>query len=223
MLKGERSYIFVLKFENMKEIRNIIFDLGGVLFDINYHHIIDSFNQLGLTHFDVLYTQLKQDHLFDELETGSITASEFRNRIRSISKMEISDEAINSAWNSILIGFPAKNVDLLQRLKKKYRLFLLSNTNEIHEEAFHKMLEKEYNVPVLEDSFEKIYLSHRIHLRKPDPAIFNLVLSENKLKAEETLFIDDSPQHVEAAKKTGIQTIWLQNGDWVGDVLKGLK
>ena len=204
----------------MKEIRSIIFDLGGVLFDINYQNIIDEFKALGLGDFDAKYTQLKQDHLFDLLETGDISASEFRNRIRSIAKTDLKDDQINNAWNSILIGFPKKNIDLLKKLKENYRIFLLSNTNEIHEAAYKGMLVNQYGSQVLENLFERIYLSHHVHLRKPDPEIFQLVIEENNLNPEETLFIDDSPQHIEGAKKAGLQAILLSNDKWVGDLLE---
>ena len=204
----------------MKEIRSIIFDLGGVLFDINYQNIIDEFKALGLGDFDAKYTQLKQDHLFDLLETGDISASEFRNRIRSIAKTDLKDDQINNAWNSILIGFPKKNIDLLKKLKENYRIFLLSNTNEIHEAAYKGMLVNQYGSQVLENLFERIYLSHHVHLRKPDPEIFQHVIEENNLNPEETLFIDDSPQHIEGAKKAGLQAILLSNDKWVGDLLE---
>lgn len=203
----------------MKAIRNIIFDLGGVLFDINYQNIIDSFNELGLDKFEASYTQLKQDHLFDLLETGNISAQEFRNKISNISKTVLRDEQIDNAWNSILIGFPDRNIELLKNLAADYRIFLLSNTNEIHETAFRKMLASQKDKPILEDLFEKVYLSHRVHLRKPDAEIFNLVIEENKLNAAETLFIDDSPQHVQGALRVGLQAKLLENGEWVGDIL----
>ncbi|TAH41196.1 MAG: HAD family phosphatase [Bacteroidetes bacterium] len=204
----------------MKAIRSIIFDLGGVLFDINYQNIIDSFKKLGLGDFDAKYTQLKQDHLFDELETGNISASEFRNRIREIAGKDLNDDEINNAWNSILIGFPKKNIDLLVGLKDSYRIFLLSNTNEIHEKAYKAMLRNQYGNEVLDELFEKIYLSHRVHLRKPNKEIFQLVIDENNLNVEETLFIDDSPQHIEGAKQVGLQAILLKNDKWVGNLLK---
>ena len=206
----------------MNGIRSIIFDLGGVLFDINYQNIIDSFKKLGLGDFDALYTQLKQDHLFDLLETGDITADEFRNRIRSIAKRDITNDEINNAWNSILIGFPKKNIDLLLQLKDQYRIFLLSNTNEIHEKAYKAMLRNLYGTQVLDELFEKIYLSHHIHLRKPNPEIFQLLVDENNLTVNETLFIDDSPQHVEGAKSIGLQAVLLEKNVWVGDLLKQL-
>ncbi len=206
----------------MKEIRSIIFDLGGVLFDINYQNIIDGFKALGLDDFEAKYTQLKQDHLFDLLETGHISAAEFRNRIRVIAKSDLKDDQINNAWNSILIGFPKKNIDLLKKLKDKYRIFLLSNTNEIHEASYKEMLAKQYGSQVLEDLFEQIYLSHHVKLRKPDPEIFRRVINDNKLNPDETLFIDDSPQHIEGAKEVGLQAILLNNDKWVGDLLEDL-
>lgn len=204
----------------MKEIRNIIFDLGGVLYDINYQHIVDSFAKLQLESFDTLFTQLQQDRLFDQLETGHISAEVFRDRIRSISKRQLSDLEIDTAWNSILVGFPERNLELLRSLKNKYRLFLLSNTNEIHEKAFRENLLTQFGRPVLDEEFERVYLSHHIGLRKPDSAIFQLVINENNLAADHTLFIDDSPQHVEGAKESGLHALWLRNGKWIGEALK---
>ncbi len=203
----------------MKVIRNIIFDLGGVLFDIKYQNTINAFKNLGLVNFDSLYTQLKQDHLFDQLETGSISSSEFRNRIRSLGNRNFQDSEIDAAWNSLLIGFPQKNVDLLLRLKGRYRLFLLSNSNEIHELAYSAMIMDSYKRNIFDELFEKVYLSHRIHLRKPGTEIFFKVISENALEPEQTLFIDDSPQNVEGARKAGLQTKWLKNTEWVGDLI----
>lgn len=210
----------MLNFKNMKGIKSIIFDLGGVLFDINYQNIIDSFKQLGLIDFDSIYTQLKQDHLFDEFEKGQINAGEFRNRIRDLAKKNFTDQEIDDAWDSILIGFPQRNVDLLHKLKANYRLFLLSNTNEIHEKSFKAMLYSLYKRDILEECFEKVYLSHLVHCRKPAADVFNLVINENNLDPAHTLFIDDSPQHVEGAKKVGLHALLLGKGEWIGDLLK---
>ncbi|REJ80847.1 MAG: HAD family phosphatase [Bacteroidetes bacterium] len=201
------------------KIRNIIFDLGGVLFDIDYHKTADAFKDLGLKDFTQLYTQLKQHHLFDELETGRISAEEFRRQIRDLSHKNLSDSEIDSAWNAILIGIPDRNAVLLEKLQNEFDLFLLSNTNEIHERAFRGFEGKNYGFDKIEDHFNKVYLSHHIGMRKPDQEIFMHVLKENNLSPHETIFIDDSPQHVAGALKLGIRALLLSKGEWVGDLL----
>ena len=122
-----------------------------------------------------------------------IAPSEFRDRIRESSTLPLSDMQIDDAWNAMLIDLPEENISFLKSLKNKYRIFLLSNTNEIHEQAFTALIQKKFGENVLEKVFEKIYFSHRLKLRKPDLSIFNYVLNENNLAAEETLFVDDCP------------------------------
>ena len=196
----------------MADFKNIIFDFGGVLIDIDYQRCVRSFQKLGFDDFDNWYSQLVQNDLFDDLETGRISPDEFREKIRQASKFRLTDAVIDAAWNSILTGLPPENILLLSRLRPHYRLFLLSNTNAIHETAFTAMIAEEYGRNILPELFERIYFSHHIGMRKPHPEIFLHVLKENNLTAAETLFIDDSPQHIEGAKKTGLQTLFLEKG-----------
>ena len=119
----------------------------------------------------------------------------------------------------MLLDFPKERLDLLQKLKSKYRLFLLSNTNEIHITEFEKSLHKTHGYKNLESFFEKVYYSCRVKMRKPNIDIFELVLHENDLNAEETLFIDDSPQHIEGALKTGIKAVLLNKNEEVESLL----
>jgi len=191
----------------MKVIKNIIFDFGGVIFDIDYQKPKEEFIKLGIENFPDLYSKARQSNLFDDFEKGLISSEEFREGLRTFSEKPLTDEQIDHAWNSILINIPERNVAFLQKLKTRYRLFLLSNTNAIHEAAFTEIIKKQYGRYIIDGLFEKIYFSHHVHLRKPDKEIFLLVLNENNLIAEETLFVDDSPQHIEGAKKVGLQTM----------------
>jgi glucose-1-phosphatase len=193
----------------ISNIKNIIFDLGGVIINIDYRLTANAFKNLGIPQFDTLFSQLKQTPLFDLFETGKISSQEFRSELKKAIPFSITDSQINIAWNAMLLDFPPQKIELLQKIKNKYRTFLLSNTNEIHTEKFNIILQNQTGYNSLEPLFEKVYLSHKIGLRKPDKAIFDLVLNENKLKPAETLFIDDSPQHIEAAQQCGIQTIHL--------------
>ncbi len=209
------SFFFSIKME--KIYKNIIFDFGGVIINIDYHRIAATFKSFGIQNFDQLYSQLNQTTLFDDFEKGLITPSAFRDQLRKISGVQLTDEQIDAGWNAILIDLPKENIDVLKQLKKSHRLFLLSNTNAIHEKAFTEIMMRDFGKNIIEEVFEKIYFSHHIHMRKPDAEIFELVLRENNLKAEETLFVDDSLQHIEGAEKTGLQTLFIEKGKMVAD------
>ncbi|MGQ0828458.1 MAG: HAD family hydrolase [Bacteroidota bacterium] len=204
---------------NPNNYKNIIFDLGGVILNIDYTLLIKAFKNLEIEHFDELYSQAHQIKWFDQYEKGQISSADFRNEIRSFAKKNIPDELIDQAWNSMLLDLPAERLKLLQSFKRTHRTFLLSNTNEIHMKAINKYLQKTYGISDLSGCFEKMYLSYEIGMRKPNADIFELVLSENKLMPSETLFIEDSIQHIEAAKKLGIHTHWLQKEEIITDIL----
>lgn len=190
--------------------KNIIFDLGGVVLDIDYNLSIKAFQKLGIPDAEKLYSKSSQIPLFDQLEKGNISEEEFYSGIRKLSGRDITDDEIRNAWNAMLIGLPENNVRMLRRLKQSYHLFLLSNTNAIHETGYVKMIEKQYGSFIFNGLFEKIYLSHQIHLRKPDPEIFRYVLRDSNLEITETCFIDDSPQHVQGARETGLAAFHMK-------------
>lgn len=190
-------------------IKNIIFDLGGVLLNIDSHATINAFKALGVTQFDEFFTQAKQNHLFDRLDTGNVTPEEFRDEIRAASGLSLSDADIDQAWNTMLLDFPAQKIPLLEQSRKHYRTFLLSNTNAIHFPAYTEELKRVHGYDSLEALFEKQYLSHEIGMRKPDVETFAWVLAQNKLKGSETLFFDDTLQHVEGARKAGLHAYWI--------------
>jgi putative hydrolase of the HAD superfamily len=193
-------------------IKNIIFDLGGVILNIDYDLTKQAFEKFGVKDFDKIYSQSAQQKLFDDFETGKISASFFRRELKKIIPQKISDEEFDQAWNAMLLNLPAERIKLLEKLKMKYRLFLLSNTNEIHFKAFSNYLQKTFGFKSMKHIFEKEYPSYKIGMRKPDKKVFELVLRENNLCPKETLFIDDSIQHIEGAKKMGIKTLFIEKG-----------
>jgi putative hydrolase of the HAD superfamily len=207
----------------MKGIKNIIFDLGAVILNIDYQRPQREFEKLGVKNVSDFYSKKNQVELFDKLETGKISEKEFVNTLLEYTSPGTSYSDVLDAWNSILLDFPLRRLQILQQLQLHYNIYLLSNTNEIHEKAFNDILRQTCGYPNLAVFFDKVYLSHRVGLRKPDPAIFEMVLNENKLQAGETLFIDDSPQHIEAAKKIGIQTIHLTDDMTIEDNVFGAK
>lgn len=201
-----------------KNIKNIIFDLGGVILNIDYDLTIKAFTTLGIPDFKALYSQAAQNHLFDRLDKGHIDTQGFIDEILEITGTRITKNDILNAWNAMLLDLPKERVTLLEELKKDYRLFLLSNTNEIHIPVYNDILEDSHGFRDLAHIFEKQYYSFEIGMRKPDVEIYEYVLKENSLKAEETLFIDDSKQHLEGAAKAGLYTYWLQPGETILDV-----
>jgi putative hydrolase of the HAD superfamily len=202
---------------DLSHIHNIIFDLGGVLINIDYERNKTAFCKLGVQNFDQLYSQAHQTRLFDDLETGRITGDQFRLSLKKLIGLPVSDHQIDQAWNAMLLDLPARRLALLKKLKERYRLFLLSNTNSIHIHEINRYLVREHGVESLKPFFEKIFYSYEIGMRKPDREVFEYVLRSLGIKAEQTLYIDDSPQHLESAGRLGIHTILLKPGEEVQD------
>jgi HAD superfamily hydrolase (TIGR01509 family) len=198
-------------------IKHIIFDLGGVLLNIDYNLTEKAFKDAGIENFTALFSQLQQSSLFDKWEMGLITREEFIVALQQASTIPITEAQIINAWNAMLLDYPVRRLQLLQQLRLYYDLFLLSNTNEVHEEAFNDLLMRTHGIPNIGVFFDKVYFSHRLGMRKPMKEIFQRVLDDNGLKPEHTLFIDDSPQHIAAAKEAGIQTIFLEKGMTIED------
>ena len=203
-----------------KNVKNIIFDLGGVIVDIDFHLTINAFKKLGIEEFDKIFTQFKQSVLFDKLDKGLVTPDEFRKGIRDITGVAISDIDFDKAWNAMLLDIPAKRIQVLQDLKSKYATFLLSNTNEIHLDFFFNKVKKEHRINEFASLFHKAYYSCRIGMRKPDAEIYSNVLIENNLIPSETLFIDDLDLNVEAAKSLGIHGYIMKKTDELSVLFK---
>ena len=195
----------------MPKIKNIIFDLGGVILNINYELTSKSFENLGGFEFENLYSQAKQKNIFNQLETGEISPSIFRSELKKLMGFNVSDEKFDQSWNAMLLDLPIKRLELIKSLGFSYNTFLLSNTNEIHIKAFKQIINEKIGYSNFVSCFKKCYYSSEIGLRKPNLACFNYVLKQNNLIAQETLFIDDSIQHIEGAKKAGLKTYHLKN------------
>lgn len=194
----------------LKDYPNIIFDLGGVILNIDYHRTISAFQNLGLKDFEAKYSQLQQTELFDNYEKGEISSASFRNRIRSVFEKDLSDNVIDNAWNAMLLDLPKERLKLLELLAKEKRITLLSNTNEIHVKAFNETIQQEHGIKDLSNYFLELHYSFELGMRKPEPRIFEYVLSAHGFEPEETLFIDDSIQHIEGAKALGISAYHIR-------------
>lgn len=202
----------------MQELKNIVFDLGGVLLNIDYNKTENSFKELGFLNFNEMYSQYSADMLFSNLETGKISNAHFYEKMLEAGKGKLSQEQITTAWNAMLLNFRTPSLGFLEDLSKKFNLYLLSNTNAIHLEAFEELFTRETGKPSLDAYFTKAYYSNRIGYRKPNADIFEFVMKDAGIKAAETLFIDDSYNNIEAAKNLGFKTHLLLAGEKIEDL-----
>lgn len=190
-----------MKFEN---IEAVIFDLGGVVLNLNYQATEKAFEGLGIENFSSLYSQAEQTGIFDEFETGKISVPYFINKLLDFLPSGTSANQVVNAWNAMILDFPIENLNFLKEIQKSKRIFLLSNTNEIHLQAVNRALDRACGEKNLNHFFESVYYSHELGLRKPDAVIFEHVLQKNKLNPHTTLFIDDTLKHIEGARKLEI-------------------
>ena len=206
----------------MNKIRNIIFDYGNVIFKIDFNRAQQSFKKLGINDIENFFSHQRHDPIFDQFEEGLISPSAFRAGIRKVSGIpNLTDEQIDHAWNSLLIGVVEPNHEILLKAKAQYRTFLLSNNNEIHYNWIMDYLKREHQLDSNAGFFEKDYYSHLMKMRKPNPEIFQYVLDKHSLLLEETLFIDDSPQHLKTADQLGLNTHLLKADESLESYLYG--
>ena len=176
----------------MNKTKNIIFDLGGVLLNIDFNKSITAFKMLGIENFEEMFSQFKADDLFEKLETGNIAESDFFEAIKNRTQSNISNTAIENAWNALILDFRTESLAYLEMLAANYKLYLLSNTNSIHVKCFNKIFTKQTGKHLFNNYFIKTWYSNEVGLRKPNADIFEFVLQQENLKAFETLFIDDT-------------------------------
>ena len=194
----------------LQNISAIIFDLGGVLIDVDYNKTIRAFEKLGIENARELYSQQSQSDLFNQIECGEISPLDFLTELSKRAQKDLSLLEIKDAWNAIIGPYNKRIIPLLRSLKKEYKLFVLSNTNSIHIDKANKEWNKISSLS-MKSFFDKVYLSHEIGDRKPNSSVFKNLCTEQNLKPSETLFIDDSIQHIESAKRMGLKTHHLKS------------
>lgn len=192
----------------LESIKNIILDLGGVIINLNQQLTYDAFKELFPSTYEIILVELKNNNYLEKFETAEISKKEFFSFFQKFDA-EISELKIERAWNSMLLDIPENRIQLIVSLSKKYNVYLLSNTNEIHYQFINEYVIQKFNVSSFKSVFKRVYLSHELKLRKPNPTIFKTVLSDEKLLPKETLFIDDTLEHINAAKQLGIKTLHL--------------
>tara|TARA_B110000037_G_scaffold106283_1_gene123454 strand:+ start:267 stop:890 length:624 start_codon:yes stop_codon:yes gene_type:complete len=205
--------------EILKGIKNIIFDLGEVIVDLDISATEKAFAELLPLNNNSIYSYSTQTRVFDLLETGKISPQEFRNELRKLSSSDMTDEQIDIAWNAMLIEIPKRKIDLVQNLRLSYQTFVLSNTNKIHIDYVNAKLLPPLALLDLSEVFDQVYYSHDIRERKPDDAAFTYVLNKHELNPTETLFIDDKLENIETAQKLGIKTWHLTNREDLYELL----
>lgn len=189
--------------------KNIIFDLGGVFLPLNMQATSDAFKKLGARNFESIYTFKSQEKFFDQFDKGLITPDDFRMELKKNLRDATTFSQIDWAWNAMLNIIPHAQIDFIKSIQNKFNIFLLSNTNAIHVAKFEADHLQYYGYNLFNTLFKRAYYSNNLGMRKPDLEIFEFVLLDNNLKAEETVFFDDSPQHIEGALNTGISAYHL--------------
>ena len=199
-------------------IKNIIFDFGGVIIPVDPMAYSRGMIELGCRDMQALHDLFLKEQVYSRFEKGLMSPDEFRNRLRSGLDNHVTDGQLDRAWNMILGEIPDQRVKFLEKIRTKYHIFLLSNTNKIHYDFYQEHFSKSFGYDSLDLLFERAYYSFQLNLYKPDPAIFNHVLRDAGIEAGETLFIDDYLINVEAAKKCGLQAIHLADGMEVAEL-----
>ncbi len=192
----------------MTDKKIILFDLGGVLINIDYQATIIAFEKLGLDNFKEHFSQANQTGLFDQYETGKISSFEFINGILDHLPEGCSANQVVHAWNAMILDWPKSRLEYLKRISEKHDLYVFSNTNDLHMEKARRNLKESTDLP-LESFFKRIFLSHELGDRKPNPSAFQKILDTINAKASDVLFVDDSIQHVEGARSIGIEAVHL--------------
>ena len=202
---------------NLTNIKNIVFDLGNVLLNLDFDASIQAFQKLGLNSEVVNRQQAYADPVFYELEVGETTPEKFRSRVRQILKNpDATDRQIDDAWCAMIRDIPANRVKMLKTLAKNYSVYLFSNTNAIHISRLHKKFSEMHGIE-FPSLFVKDFYSHEIHERKPDLASYQKVIELSGITPDETLFVDDLEKNISGAKKAGLKTFWLKDGMEVAD------
>ncbi len=194
---------------DFRGVKNLIFDLGDVIINIDPQITFKAFSDrlaIPVSQFE----KIMHSDFWHLYETGKISEDKLLANLYSFLNFngeEISKSEFKVLWNSLLLDIPQARLELLKKLASKYRLFVLSNTNQIHVDGIAHILESINKSAPLDSYFEKLYYSHKIGLRKPDPDIYKYVLKDKNLLPFETVFIDDNEQNIISAQSLGIKTI----------------
>jgi len=202
----------------MEKVRHIIFDLGEVIINVNPGAVREMMTSNGIGNVDELHEQLVAKGVYHQLETGKISPDDFRAAIKEIIDKPLTDIEIDRAWNAMLLDIPPERVKFMTRLKSKYQLYLLSNTNHIHWLSYDRYFQDNFDYPGINTFFTHCWYSYLMGVRKPDPEIFRKVMEEGGFQPGEVAFIDDLKENVEAAATQGMVPVHLPPGKEIMDL-----
>ena len=202
----------------LSNLSTIIFDLGGVVLDLDTNRSIKAFANLSGLREDEIYAKFLNEEWSYAFEKGEIDAATFRNEVRRSLNAKLMDKQIDDAWNAMLVDLPLSRLQMIDKLRAKYQTFVLSNTNAIHVNTFDKMVAATTDGGRIADFFDKIYYSHELGMRKPDTDIFSLVINAHQLDPGETLFIDDMKVNINAAESVGLRTLHLSDQNYLTEI-----
>jgi FMN phosphatase YigB (HAD superfamily) len=194
-------------------IKNIIFDFGNVLLNLDSGATARKMQALLGAKFDEAYAKLQQARVFELYEVGGLSTEEFVDALRFSVSPALNEAEVIEAWNAVLLDFPPARMDMLLRLRARYQVFLLSNINDLHARFIDDYMLREHGMADFQTRFfDAVYYSHLIRLRKPNREIYEYVLADAELVPEETVFFDDMQVNIDAACRVGIKGIWHSEG-----------
>ncbi len=206
----------------MKEqsIETIIFDFGGVVIDIDPQITVKKLQELGFEDVSKFQSSEFIDDIVRKFERGIFTPEMFRERIRAFLELDITDQQIDDAWNALIYDIPAERIEILEQVKKNYKMLLLSNSNEIHYDLYVRDLQLRFGYREFDELFHKAYFSFDTHLSKPDSEAYEFIMYQHDLNPAKTLFIDDNEENIKTAKSLGLKTYLLKKPQRIRDIFK---
>ena len=202
------------------KIKNIIFDLGGVILDIDETIVYKELEKLGINKSELARSK-EFIEIMSKFDTGIYTAPTFRKKMKAlIGQGKMTDKRFDAIWDAMLLDIPRERIEAIEKIKKHYKIFLMSNTNVIHYDLYVRDLQLRFGYNEFDELFNKSYFSFAEHLEKPDPRFFELILDHEGLLPEETLFIDDSKKNIEAAQALGIRTYHIRRDELVRNLFE---
>jgi putative hydrolase of the HAD superfamily len=202
------------------KIKNIIFDLGGVILDIDENIVYKELEKMGISTSELAHSKEFMD-IMSKFDTGIYTAPTFRKKTKAILGQEkMTDQRFDAIWNSMLLDIPRERIEAIEKVKKHYKIFLMSNSNVIHYDLYVRDLQLRFGYNEFDELFNKSYFSFAEHLEKPDPRFFELILDHEGLLPEETLFIDDTEKNIKVAQSLGIHTYHISREELVRNLFE---
>ncbi len=205
-----------------QHIEVVIFDLGGVIIDLDVHKTLNAFRQLIGDEFDILEEAQLNESFYMEYEKGHISCDEFRAHIRGLTEKTLTDQEIDRAWNSMLLDIPGDRFSWIEALKKDYRICILSNTNVIHVDCFHQIFKEQTRYDHPTEVFDKLFYSCDMGMRKPDENIYEQVLKDMGVTPERAIFFDDKQENIDTAEKLGINGVLVKRNYLTQNMLPGV-